>query len=206
MKRIISYILTLLLSTMTLTACGMLPHEGTDSSKTNVPAPTESPDLSAQSNAQAERQARQLLAEQNYVGTINYIQDEIRNGLDERVLTKEYILAANGGLGQADTLITMGDYPKAALLLITVRDSYPRNIKLQQQIAVSLTQLTDKINLCSEELMEVGLIAYRSGEFATAINVWEQVLTFNPKHQAAQSSIQTTQVQLSNLKSMDNKN
>ncbi len=184
----------------------MLPHEGTDSPKKNIQALTESPDLSAQNNTLTRQQARQLLAKQNYISTINLIQDEIRKGIDEQVLAKEYIQAANGCLAQADTLIKRGDYPKAALLLKTVRESYPKSIELQQQMAASPTQLTDKINLCTEELMEEGLIAYRSGEFATAINHWEQVLAFNPGHQAAQSSIQTTQLQLSNLRSMDSKN
>jgi len=184
----------------------MLPHNGTDSPKKKVQAPTESPDLSAQNNTLARQQARQLLAKQNYVGTIKLIQVEIHKGIGEQVLAKEYIQAANGSLSQADTLIKKEDYPKAALLLRTVRDSYPKSIELQQQITASPVQLTNKINFCTEELMEEGLIAYRSGEFATAINVWEQVLAISPKHQAAQSSIQTTQLQLSNLKSMDNKN
>lgn len=217
MKRIIFYILTVLLLTVTLTACGMLPHEGIDSPKKSVQAPielprkdvqepTESPDLSTQNNTLARQQARQLLAKQNYVSTINFIQGEIRKGTDEQVLAKEYIQAANSCLGQADALIKKGDYQKAALLLQTVRDSYPKSIELQQQISATPALLAKKINRCTEELMEEGLIAYRSGEFTTAINTWEQVLAFNPGHQAAQSSIQTTQLQLSNLKSMDNKN
>ena len=228
MKRNTFSILTILLLLITLTACGMPLQKSTGSPKKDVQAPTDSPkkdvqaptdspkkdvqvpmeqlDLSPQENILAQRQARQLLAEQDYVGTINLIQDEIRRGIDEHTLAKEYLQAANHSLVQADTLMSQEHYPQAALLLKTVQDSYPESIELQQQISASPAQVANKINLCTEELMEEGLIAYRSGEFTTAINVWEQVLAFNPGHKAAQSSIQTTQLQLSNLKSLDNKN
>jgi cytochrome c-type biogenesis protein CcmH/NrfG len=53
--------------------------------------------------------------------------------------------------------------------------------------------------------MEAGLVAYRSGEFAAAIDIWQQVLEFNPQHQAAKDSIQTTERQLVNLKALDSK-
>ena len=87
----------------------------------------------------------------------------------------------------------------------TVQDSYPRSLELQQQVTATPAQIADKIDLCTEELMETGLVAYRTGELATAIDVWAQVLELNPQHQAAQNSIKTTQLQLSNLKSLDNK-
>ena len=205
MKRIIFYTLTTLTLAVTLTACGMLPHETTYSPKENIQAPTESPVSSTKNNDLARQQARQLLAKQDYIGTIKLIQAEIRKGIDEQVMGKEYLQAANSSLGQADTFMKQGHYPKAAMIFKTVQESYPQSLGLQKQVTASPMQLANKINLCTEKLMEEGLLAYRSGEFAIAINVWEQVLEFNPQHQAAQNSIQTTQLQISNLKTLDNK-
>jgi tetratricopeptide (TPR) repeat protein len=201
MKRTIFYILT----TLALTACAILPQEVTAPEK-NLQAPIEGFDLFTQDNTRVQQQARQLLVEQDYLGTIKLIQNEIGKGIDEQFLAEEYLQAVNNGLDQANTLMEQGHYPKAALLLKAVQDSYPQSLKLQRQVASSPAQLTNKINICTEKLMEAGLVAYRSGEFATAIDVWEQILAFNPNHQAAQDSVQTTQLQLSNLESMNSKN
>lgn len=162
--------------------------------------------MSKQRTSQALRQTRQLLSVQDYTGTINLIQEEIHKGANEQSFAQEYLQAANSTLAQADSLMKQGDYQKAALLLKTVQDSYPQSQTLQEQIQGSPAQLADTINLCMEKLMEEGLSAYRTGEFVTAIDVWQQVLEFNPHHQAAQDSIQTTRLQLSNLKTLDGKN
>jgi tetratricopeptide (TPR) repeat protein len=206
MKRIIFYILTILLSMAALTACATLPQAVTAPPEKNVQAPIDESDLATQSNTRLQQQARQLLIEQDYLGTIKLIQNKIGTSIDEQLLAEEYLLAANNCLDQASTLMEQGHYQKSALLLKVVQDSYPQDLKLQQQVSASPAQLRDKINICTEKLMEAGLAAYRSGEFATAIDVWEQVLAFNPNHQAAQNSVQTTQLQLSNLESMNSKN
>ncbi|MGK2905382.1 MAG: tetratricopeptide repeat protein [Desulfuromonadales bacterium] len=154
---------------------------------------------------QTQQRARQLLDAQDYTGTIYFIQDELSKGLDEQALAKEYLQAVNASLVEAELLMKQGHYQRAALLFKTVRDSDLRSLELQQQITASPTQLTDKINLCTEKLMDAGLVAYRSGDFAKAIDSWEQVLKFNPQHQAAQNSIQTTQLQLAKLKALNSK-
>jgi tetratricopeptide (TPR) repeat protein len=183
----------------------MLTREATDSSKVvNVP-PIEAPDLSRQNNHRAQQRARQLLDAQDYTGTIGFIRDETSKGLDEQVLAKEYLQATNASLVEADILIKQGHYQRAALLFQTVQDSYPLSLELQQQITVSSAQLTEKIDLCTERLMDAGLVAYRSGDFAKAIDSWEQVLKFNPQHLAAQNSIQTTKLQLAKLKALNSK-
>ena len=205
MKHIIFYTLTTLTLTVMLTACGTLPHETTYSPKQNTQTPTEASISSAQYSELARQHARQLLAKQDYLGAINLIQDEIRKGIDEQAMGKEYLQAANSSLAQADTFLKQGYYPKAALIFKTVQESYPQSLGLQKQVTASPMQLADKLNLCTEKLMEEGLVAYRSGEFAIAINVWEQVLGINPQHQVAQNSIQTTQLQITNLKTLHNR-
>lgn len=142
---------------------------------------------------------------QDYNGTIDFIRNEIRKGLEEQVLAKEYLQAANAILVEADLLMRQEHYQRAALLFQSIQDSYPLSLELQQQITASPAQLTEKINLCTERLMDAGLVAYRSGDFAKAIDSWEQVLKFNPQHQAAQNSIQTTKLQLAKLKALNGK-
>ncbi len=98
-----------------------------------------------------------------------------------------------------------GNYPDAAIPLKTVQASFPQSLKLQQQVTATPGQLADKIELCTEKIMEAGLRAYRSGELAKAIQYWEQILEYNPQYKAARNSIQTTQLQLAKLKILNSK-
>lgn len=144
-----------------------------------------------------------MLSNKYYIDTIDLIQKEIRKGVDEEVLGKEYLQAANACLSRADTLLKDGQFSEAGFLLKTVHDSYPQSGKLQGQIAASPAQIKVKIDFCTDKLMEAGLLAYRSGELAPAINIWQQVLAVNPQHQAAQNSLHTTRQQLSKLKALN---
>jgi tetratricopeptide (TPR) repeat protein len=185
----------------------MLPHEATDSPKLdNVQAPIETKlSPSEQHNIQIQQRARRLLGKQDYPGVIALFKDETEKGVDEKVLANEYLVAANSSLDQADSSMEQGHYAAAAILMKSVQDSYPRRSELQKKIVASPVQITQKIDICSEKLMEAGLVAYRSGAFTTALEIWQQILEFNPEHQAALNSIQTTQLQLSNLKNLNSK-
>lgn len=184
----------------------MLPQEAADSVKQKTQPPIKSRALAKQNEQRTRQLAHRLMAKQAYVEAIKLLRDEVRRGIEEKLLAEEYVQAVNGGHVQANTLIQHGDYPGAAFIFKTIQDNFPQSPEVQLQVAVSRSQLANGIETCTKKLMEAGLAAYRSGQFATAIDTWEQVLEIRPDHQVAQNSIQTTRLQLNNLKSMDNKN
>lgn len=206
MKRIIFYILTALLTMVTLTACG-IQRPGTTAAlkKHRVQAPIESPALPTASVVRTRQHSLKLLGEKDYLGAIHLIQEEIRQGTDEQSLSTVYLQAVNSALGEAETLIGQGQYQDAATLFKAVQENLPKSSSIQQQVAASPRQINDKIDLCTEKLMEAGLVAYRADQLSTAITIWQQVLEFNPQHQRARSSIQTTQLQLAKLKTLSSK-
>jgi tetratricopeptide (TPR) repeat protein len=182
----------------------MLPHKTALSPRPEkTPETTRSSEQPGQVNVLARQKIHRLLNEQDYSGAINLIYNEIHKGADEQVLAKEYLRAANGSISLAETLIDQGQCDKAAILLKTIQDSYPQSPELKQQISASPTQIDEKIGACTESLMEAGLVAYRSGQFTAAIDIWERVLEFDPQNQTAKDSIETTERQLLNLKALD---
>ena len=184
----------------------MRPHTVTESPKQEtVKTSIKSSDQSQRNNVKVRQRARLLLDKLEYTATIDLIREAIDQGTEEAFLSKEYQQAANGSLVQADVLMEQGHYQSAAHVFKIVQDSYPQSPELQQQITISPAQLADKIDVCAEKLMEKGLVAYRSGAFTTAIDIWQEVLNLNPQHQAAQDSIQTTQMQLAKLKTINSK-
>lgn len=146
-----------------------------------------------------------MLDEQNYAGAVNFIHEEIRKGAEEQSLANEYLQAANTCLERANELMKKADYPGAARLYKTVLDAYPKAPELTQRVLLTSTQIADQLNSCAENLMEAGLVAYRAGEFTKSIDIWQQIISFNPQHQAALDAIETTQEQLTRLKTMDKK-
>jgi len=181
----------------------MLPPTAQESTaKGNKRNPIESIEVPRNGHIQARQEARRLLNERNYAGTIAFIHNEIANGMSEQVFSSEYLQAANDSLDQAEMLMKLGQIAKAAIMFKSIQDSYPKAPELQKQVMLSLAQVTERIDFCAETLMTDGLVAYRSGEFSAAIDIWQQILEFKPQHQEAKDSIQTTRLQLSNLKKM----
>lgn len=174
--------------------------------KGNAPKPIEQTEVPKQDPLRARQEARRLLNERDYAGALAMIKDATARGVAEQVFAKEYLQAANGSFEEAESLMKQGETPSAALIFKAIQDSYPKSSELQQQIMVSPAQLAEKIDLCAEKLMAAGLGAYRSGKLSAAIDIWQQVLELKPQHQDAQNSIQTAQLQLSNLKSLKHSN
>jgi hypothetical protein len=63
--------------------------------------------------------------------------------------------------------------------------------------------LEEKILFCADQLMEQGLVQYRQGRLSEAIGIWEKIKEFAPGHSASQNAIRTADIQLTNLKKID---
>lgn len=204
MTRIIFYLITALLLATTFSACAILPRESkVPPEPANVQKATKQPDTTALKNARAQKRARRLLEKQEYADTVNLIRDEVGKGAEEQALAEEYLEAVNNCLEHADERMKTADYPGAARLYKTVLDGYPKAPELQQRVALTHEQIIDRLDLCAENLMEAGLFAYRAGEFTKGIDIWQQILAFDPQHQAALDAIETTQEQLTRLKTLN---
>lgn len=200
----IFYILTALVAMAALSACGMLPGTATDSAKQETAQPPiETSKLRDDATRRVQEEASRLIQAQDYAGATTLIHKQIGKGLSEKALASQYLQAANGSIGQAEDLVKQGHYAEAGRLYQTILARAPVSAELQEQIAASPGQLAEAIAHCAEKLVEAGLAAYRAGDFTAAIDIWQQVLGFNPQHPEALSSIQTTRQQLSNLKKLE---
>lgn len=112
----------------------------------------------------------------------------------------------NAGINQADFYVKSASYDYAAELLKAIKDYYPAKDSLQQQLTRTSSQVTESLDICIQKMMDEGLLAYRSDDFQKAIALWEKILIIDPQHAAAQNSLQTTRMQLSKLKDLNNNN
>ncbi len=201
MKLTITHILTALLLLTIFTACGLQPQAIKKQSGQTSVKPTESRETVAE---QFEQKIDLLLEQGAYADAIRYATDGLRQHQTER-LANYLVRAINAGLNQSGLLMQSGNFEKAALLLKAIQNDYPSTPALEQQLSKSLAQVDEDFNLSMQKIMDAGLTAYRAGDFATAIEKWEQILAIDPHHVAAQSSLQTTRIQLSKLKDLNGK-
>lgn len=202
MKQIITLTLIVPLSLMTLTACGLTSPPRQETTNPSIRQPIESTRSPEKTSPQT---IEQLLAQQDYAEAIRLAAKEARQpsgqGPEER-----FIKAVNAGLNQADLLMQSENYGPAAQLLKTIRDCYPSKASLQQQLAKTSSQVTEALDLCTQSMMAAGLMAYRAGDLPGAVDIWEKIIAVDPQHAAAHNSLQTARMQLSRLKSLNEKN
>lgn len=155
----------------------------------------------ARESGQVERlrpQLRSLLERREFSKALRMMQQEVKLGLSESSLAEEYTLALRGGMNYSDELSRKGKFSECGIYARQLLNLYPRN--LPDLAGVSAEQIRQRMNFCSDQLMEKGLAAYRAGQMQEAINFWRALLVFNPERTEAKKAIDTCSIQLRNLK------
>lgn len=184
-----SVIPLLLSSLLILSACGSLD-----------PAHLRSPSRVAEDRAASARQnIRQQLAADNYRAALALVRQEVQGNLPEAALAEEYERALNGLLRQAEQYREKGVPEKAGPLYRAALEAFPERPPVAERAALPAAEIAARIETCAGELMERGLVAYRSGDLDRAIGTWKMVRAFDPRHQASQKALKTAEVQRANL-------
>lgn len=146
-----------------------------------------------------------LLEQQNYFSALSTIHQRVENGQAESSLSSEYLQALQGVLQRAEELMAEGVLDEAASNFQAALECIPQEADLASKAPLSAANIKAKIDNCADQLMEDGLLAYRAGNLETAIGIWGKILTFQPQHEASQKAIHTASLQLTNLKTLEQK-
>ena len=152
--------------------------------------------------AQKKEEINLRLEAGDFPAALEEIRREAGRGTPESDLAAEILPALNGAIAQAESQLQGNNPAQAGLLYRASLDGFPRDPELAAKVKLTAPELETKIGLCADKLMEKGLSAYRIGNLNDAIEIWKQVLVFQPQHQASQNAIQTAYTQLQNLKSI----
>lgn len=145
------------------------------------------------------REIRRQLGVENYQTALNMLRQGVKGGMPETTLAEEYGRALNGVLGQAKLYRKRGLSEKAGKLFRSAYDGFPKTEAVAKKVSLTQPELMDRIEDCAAELMERGLVAYRSGDLDGAIRTWKTIHAFNPRHQASLKALKTAEVQRANL-------
>lgn len=143
-------------------------------------------------------QIRSRLERREFLKALRMMQREVNLGLSESNLAEEYALALRGGMNYSDELSEKGKYSECGVYARQLLSLYPRNSP--DLSGVSAEQIRQRMNSCSDQLMARGLAAYRAGQMQEAIDSWRALLVFDPERTEARKAIDTSSIQLRNLK------
>jgi tetratricopeptide (TPR) repeat protein len=140
-----------------------------------------------------------LLQKNDHLTALATLRRELQRGTPATRLGDTYLQVLNGSLVAGEAHMAGHNAFHAGLLFRIALDVYPEDEELTAGVILSPAKVEDRIELCANQLMEKGLVFYRAGELAQAMEVWQKTLAFYPQHRPSQAAIQTAYVQLNNL-------
>lgn len=187
-----------------LAACsgwGLVPAKPPEVKPPPQSAPTRQPQPPRQPQVSPLRsKVLALLEKQQYRTAIESMNGRYRTGLE-----KEYVLAINKQLELGNSAYSRGDYYTAAQTYKFVLNAYPGEPSLWQQISHDPKKIRSSMEHCLNQMMEQGLVEYRSGKLESAIMKWKDLLAINPDHQEAKKACDTATIQLQSLQNLNKK-
>lgn len=194
---------------ISLTACGTIefsrhagpPEETLPGPRPRAERPAPSPPEAKE--AISRREIHRSLEAENYSSALNLLRKEIKKGMSETGLAEEYGRAVNGLLALGERYQDQDLPEKAGALFRSAHDGFPETEEVAKQVKFTPSEILARIDACTAELMERGLVAYRAGDLDAAITTWEAVQTFAPRHRASRKALETARVQRDNLGRVD---
>ncbi len=99
----------------------------------------------------------------------------------------------------ADIAFHRDDFAQAGFIYRVLLDNYLHVKDLISSSSFDRELLIGRINTCSKNLTEKGLLKYREGNLQEAISTWNDILRFDPENVEVRKAINTATIQLKNL-------
>jgi tetratricopeptide (TPR) repeat protein len=198
MRKLLSLLLAI---TIVLSSCAFIEQ----TKDTIVDALQTNEQKDAARAAEIRGRVAQLVNDRKYAEALSLIGNEVKGGRSERSFGNLYVASVNGLAGKAVVLLRSGEYGPAGIAFRKVLDHYPTDGGLLSEMDYSSVEVISFMNVCSDKIMEKGLMEYRKGNLGNAISLWQDILKFDPDHEEATRAIDTATVQLNNLKKIEKK-
>lgn len=140
-----------------------------------------------------------LLAEGSLVKAHDALRDAIAGDASETSLADVYEQVENRLLGEAARAEGKGHFDTAGRFYRMALGLYPKSTQLRTVLVMTEEAVKLKIDECADELMKSGLVAYREGDLAEAVAVWEKIAPFYPDYSPSNVAIKTAKQQIESL-------
>jgi tetratricopeptide (TPR) repeat protein len=164
------------------------------------------PDTPAPSTVSTLEQTRKQVAAHRragrYQAALAVIEQERRSGGSQRALAEEQLQVLQELFKAGEEFLRTGEYERSGRSLRLLLNHYPQEQTAADRLGISRKDLQEHLELCAEQLMGQGLAKYRAGNLPAAIDIWKKILAFHSTHDGAKKGIQTAEIQLKNLRTL----
>lgn len=195
------FLFSLLAITIVLSSCAFIKQ----TKETIVDALQTDEQKDAARASEIRARIAQMVNTGKYAEALALIGNEVKGGKSERSFGNLYSASINGLAGEAIALSRSGEYGAAGIAFRKVLDHYPKDGGLLSKMDYTSSEIISFMNICSDKIMERGLMEYRKGNLGNAVSFWQDILKFDPDHEEATRAIETATVQLNNLKKIEKK-
>ena len=154
-------------------------------------------------NADIRKEIADHIQNRDYTTAIDLIMVEVKNGKQETTYDGQYVASINGLIESGMEYYAERDYGRAGIAFTKVIDNFPSSRSLTTSIKSSPRQIKSYIKKLTDKLMGEGLKEYRSGNLGNAISTWRKIIDYNPGNSEANKMIDTTTIQMKNLKKIE---
>ncbi len=147
----------------------------------------------------ARKTIERLLAEGSLTKAHDALRDALGGDTKETSLADLYTQVENRLLGEAARAEGEGHFDTAGSFYRMALGLYPKRSQLRTALVMTEEAVKLKIDECADELMKSGLVAYREGDLAEAVAVWEKIAPFYPDYSPSKVAIETSKQQIENL-------
>ncbi len=159
--------------------------------------------LTSSDSAVIRERLENLIQNRDYTTAIDLIMVEVKNDKYETGYDRLYAAAINGLIENGMEYYAVGDYGRAGIAFTKAVDNFPSNRGLMSRIKSSPREINTYLKTLTDKLMEEGLKEYRSGNLGNAISTWRKIIDYNPGNSEANKMIDTTTIQMKNLKKIE---
>ena len=144
-----------------------------------------------------------LIQNRDYTTAVDLIMAEVENGKYETTYDGLYVASINGLIKSGMEYYAKGDYGRAGITFTKAINNFPSSRSLEARIKSSPREIKSYIKKLTDKLMGEGLKEYRSGNLGNAISTWRKIVEYHPDHSEANKMIDTTTIQMKNLKKIE---
>lgn len=143
-----------------------------------------------------------LLTREKFDEALKEMRAKISAGAAEQDFSTLYVTAVNGLISQGNMHLEKSERAEAGVAFKKALDYYPSDEAMQRKIYRPDHDIRGIIERLSVDMMDAALLRYRAGAIEEAIDIWDGILSFDPKNAEAMKARETAKTQLRNLKKM----
>lgn len=153
-------------------------------------------------DASLQAQITQDLEQQHPESALEHLRAAHESGYPPKELAVLYPTVINALTKEADASRVSGKPARAGKLYRLALTNYPDSPDTARRIQLQPGTLHQNIEQCADDLMQQGLVYYRTGHLDDALDTWMKIGSFLPDHQPSLIAIETTRTQLQTLREL----